>query len=365
MKRTCILVFAIIFLFFSCKSTIGAFKKKATSAGDYALNFLLKEKIPGMSISVSKKDTLIWSQGFGYSNIKNKTKASPKTTQYRLASISKPISAFALAILVDKNELEFDASIYKYLPNYPKKKYDFTIRQIGGHTSGIRSYKGNEFLSNKKLSITEGLDIFKDDPLLFKPQSDYNYSTYSWVLLSEVVQKIAQTPFNNYVENVIFNPLNMASTTLDVADSIMPNRTKFYKKTNAGKIVSGSDVNNEYKVAGGGFLSTSEDLIKFGNEVIHPKLISETTLKELITPQILESGKSTYYGIGFSIGKSKNKTLVYSHSGSGVGASTLLLIYPEEEVVISILTNLSNVPIFDLGKTLESIFLDKKQKKLL
>ena len=358
MRKTSILIFALVLFVFSCKSTFGTFKKSPTSPKDYALNFLLKEKIPGMSISVSKKGTLIWSQGFGYSDIQNKIKVSPKTTQFRIASISKPISALALATLVDKNKLEFDASIYEYLPNYPEKEYDLTIRQIGGHTAGIRSYKGNEFLLNEKLSITEGLDIFKDAPLLFKPQSDYNYSTYNWVLLSEVVQKIAQTPFINYVEKVIFNPLNMASTTLDVSDSIIPNRTQFYSKTKAGNIVLGSDVSNEYKVAEGGFISTSEDLIKFGNEVIYPKLISETSLKELITPQILESGKSTFYGIGFSIGKTKNNAAIYSHSGSGIGASTLLLIYPEEEVVISILTNLSRLPIFDLGKTLETIFLD-------
>ena len=358
MRKTGILIFAIALFVFSCKSSIGTFKKNPTSPKDYAFNFLNKENIPGMSISVSKKGTLIWSQGFGYSDLQNKTKVSPKTTQFRIASISKPISAMALATLVDKNKLEFDASIYKYLPDYPTKEYDFTIRQIGGHTSGIRGYKGNEFFLNEKLSITEGLDIFKDDPLLFKPQSDYNYSTYNWVLLSEVVQEIAQTPFSNYVEKVIFNPLKMTSTTLDVSDSIFPNRTKFYRKTKAGQIVLGTDVSNEYKVAGGGFLSTSEDLIKFGNEVIYPKLISETALKELIKPQILESGKITYYGIGFSIGETKTNTPVYSHSGSSIGASTLLLIYPKEEVVISILTNLSNVPIYDLGKTLESIFLN-------
>ncbi len=358
MKKTGIILFVLIHLLFSCKSTVGTFKNNPTSPKDFASNFLIKEKIPGMSISVSKKGTLIWSQGFGYSDIQNKTKVSSTKTQFRIASISKPISAVALATLVDKNELDFDSSIYTYLPNYPKKQYDFTIRQIGGHTAGIRHYKGTEFLLNKKMSITEGLNIFKHDSLLFKPQSGYKYSTYDWNLLSEIIQKVAQTPFNDYVQKVLFKPLNMASTTLDVSDSIMPNRTKFYIKTDADKIILGPEVSNEYKVAGGGFLSTSEDLIKFGNEIISPQIISETSLKELVKPQILESGKSTHYGIGFSVGKTKNKTPVYSHSGGGVGATTLLLIYPEEEVVIAILTNLSSVPIFDLGKSLESVFLD-------
>lgn len=358
MKRITILLFILVHLLISCKSTVSTVKNNPTSPKDYALNFLIKEQVPGMTISVSKNDTIIWSQGFGYSNIENKTKVLPKTTQFRIASISKPISAVALATLVDKNELDFDSSIYTYLPDYPKKHYDFTVRQVGGHTAGIRHYRRNEFLLNKKMTITEGLNIFKYDTLLFKPQSDYKYSTYGWNLLSEVIQTVAKTPFNDYVENVIFSPLNMASTTLDVSDSIIPNRTKFYIKTKANKIILGPNVNNEYKVAGGGFLSTSEDLIKFGNEIISPKLISETTLKELVKPQVLESGKSTYYGIGFSLGETKNKTPKYSHSGGGVGATTLLLIYPQEHVVISILTNLSQVPINDIGKQLETIFIN-------
>lgn len=358
MKKTGIILFVLVHILFSCKSTVGTFKNNPTSPKDFAFNFLIKEKIPGMSISVSKRGTPIWSQGFGYSDIQKKTRVSPTTTQFRIASISKPISAAALATLVDKNKLDFDSSIYTYLPNYPKKQYDFTIRQVGGHTAGIRHYKGTEFLLNKKMSITEGLNIFKEDSLLFKPLSNYKYSTYDWNLLSEIIQKVAQTPFNDYVQNVLFKPLKMASTTLDVSDSIMPNRTKFYIKTNANKIVLGPEVSNEYKVAGGGFLSTSEDLIKFGNEIIYPQIISETSLKELVKPQILESGKSTHYGIGFGIGETKNRTSKYSHSGGGVGATTLLLIYPEEEVVISILTNLSRVPIYDIGNQLESIFLD-------
>jgi len=358
MKKTIGLLSILVLLLSSCKSTVASFKSNPKTPKDYIANFILKEKIPGMAVSVSKKGSLIWSQGFGYSNIRNKTKVSSQTTQFRIASISKPISAVALATLVDMNKLNFDSSLHNYLPDYPKRQYDFTIRQIGGHTAGIRHYKDDEFLLNEKMTITEGLNIFKNDSLLFKPQTDYKYSTYGWNLLSEVIQTTTKTPFDVYTYNILFKPLKMNNTLLDYCDSILPNRTQFYRKTEKNNVVLSSEVCNEFKAAGGGFLSTSEDLIKFGNEIITPKIISEASLKELIRPQILDSGKSTYYGIGFSIGETKNKTPKYSHSGSGVGASTLLLIYPEEEMVISILTNLSNIPIYDIGNQLEAIFLD-------
>ena len=139
-------------------------------AREIASTFLTSQHIPGMSISVSKNNELIWSEGFGYSDIATKTKVDPSKTQFRLASISKPITAVGLAILADRNQLNFDESLYTYMPNYPKKEYDYSIRQIGGHLAGIRHYKGQEFISNKKMSIKEGLGIFKNDPLIHPPR---------------------------------------------------------------------------------------------------------------------------------------------------------------------------------------------------
>ena len=328
------------------------------TAREISSTFLKNESIPGLSISVSKNNKLIWSEGFGYSDINTKKKVDPNTTQFRLASISKPITAVGLAILVDRNLLNFDESLYRYLPKYPKKKYDFSIRQVGGHLAGIRHYKGREFISSKKMTITQGLNIFKNDRLIHKPGSKYRYSTYGWNLLSAVIEEITKKDFTEFMTEELFAPLKMQHTMLDLSDQRMPNRTKFYRKTNQNKIVHSPKVSNEHKVAGGGFIATSEDLVRFGNEVIDPKIITNDSLKELLTAQKTNEGKSTNYGIGFGIGTSVKNTPIFSHSGGGAGATTLLLIYPEEKVVIAIVTNLSQVPIRGFGKKLETLFLD-------
>ena len=279
-------------------------------------------------------------------------------TQFRIASISKSLTAAALAKLMDDGLLDLDKSVYTYVPNFPKKKHDFTVRQAGGHIAGIRHYNGSEFILNKKMNIVEGLDIFKDSELKFKPGTDYSYSTYGWNLLSVAVQNASKTEFNAYMNATIFNPLGMKNTALDLSDQDMPNRTLFYYKTKAGSLVLGPEVSNEHKVAGGGFVSTSEDLIKFGNEIISPKILSKTSVSELVKEQILENGKGTGYGVGFGIGKTKNNTVIYSHSGGGIGATTLLLMYPEDGIVISIVTNMSGLPIRDFGDQLENVFID-------
>ncbi|MDY7396155.1 serine hydrolase domain-containing protein [Aureibaculum sp. 2210JD6-5] len=334
------------------------YQKEEDSASAIALRFLENEKIPGMAISISKHGELLYSKGFGVATIETETEVSPVITQFRIASISKSLSALAMAKLVDDDKLGFDKSIYTYLPDYPKKEYDFTVRQVAGHIAGIRHYKGKEFILNKPMTITEGLDIFKDDPLLSEPGTKYKYSTYGWNLLSAVVQKAAETPFTKYMEEIVFKPLHMSKTVLETSDKELPFKTGYYRKTNQGKITLGPEVNNEFKAAGGGFLSTSEDLIRFGNEIINPTIIKKETVAELVKSQTTADDKKTNYGIGFVTDSSKKGTPRYSHSGGGIGATALLLMYPEEEIVIVILTNLSDLKIKDFGSELEAVFLN-------
>ena len=332
-------------------------QEKIDNAKIVAEKFLKDQQIPGMAISVSIEGKTIWSEGFGYADLLTKRKVDPNNTQFRIASISKTLTAFAMAKLSDDKKLDFDASLYTYVPDFPKKRYDFTLRQVAGHISGIRHYNGSEFLINKKMSIVEGLDIFKNDTLLFKPGTKYKYSTYGWNLLSVVVQNASEKDFNNYMKNSVFTPLQMNNTSLGFSDKDMPNRTAFYVKQN-GQIMIAPKVSNEFKAAGGGFVSTSEDLLLFGNEIIKPSIVSKNIIKDMVTPLQISNGKSTKYGIGIGVTNVKNNTLRYSHSGGGMGATSYLLIYPEKEMVISILTNLSGVGIRKIVNELEDVFIE-------
>ena len=328
--------------------------EKTRIAKKKAKRFLRKQGIAGMAISVSKNGELIWSEGFGYAARKPKVKIKPNETLFRIASISKSITGVILAKLMDDRMIDLDSSIYTYLPDYPKKKYDFTVRQLAGHLAGIRSYKDNEFALNKKMSITEGINLFKNDSLLFEPSTQFLYNSFGYVLLSEVMQKAAKKDFYKLAQDSVLNPLGLQNTLLDASDIDMPNRTSFYKS----KRVLSVPVANEYKLAGGGFLSTSEDIVKFGRELIDPKIISKESLAEITTSQTFKSGNFTGYGIGFSIDKTKNNTPKYYHTGGGVGASTILMIFPKEDIVICVLTNRTGVKMDEFGLELQEVFVN-------
>jgi CubicO group peptidase (beta-lactamase class C family) len=351
-----VLLFLLLFFtsFVFSQSYITAESKKIKTARKIAKKFLRKEKIAGMSISVSQNGQLIWSEGFGFASRKPKVKVKPDETLFRIASISKSITALTLAKLIEDDIIDLDESIYTYLPDYPKKKYDFTVRELAGHLAGIRSYKDHEFTLNKKLTISEGVDLFKNDALLFEPSTQFFYNTFGYVLLSDIMQKASGLDFVSLANKLVIAPLQMANTMLDASNINIPNKTAFFKN----KRNLSTPVSNEYKVAGGGFLSTSEDLITFGQEVILPTLISEQSLLEIITSQKLKSGNITGYGIGFSIDNTKNNTPKYYHTGGGVGASTILSIYPNENITICILTNTSSKTVQPLEKDLEFIFID-------
>ena len=356
MKKLAYFLFGITVFISSCNTAQNRYQEKINKATELATQFLKAQQIPGMAISVSHKGEIIWSEGFGFSDLKTAKKVVPNATQFRVASISKTLTALAMSKLVDDNKLNFNGSLYDYVPDFPKKKYDFTIKQIAGHVAGVRHYNRNEFLMNKKMSIVEGLDIFKNDPLLFKPGTNYKYSTYGWNLLSVVVQNASGEDYIDYMSNAVFSPLKMNQTSLGFSDKEMPNRTSFYVKQN-GKVVIAPKVSNEFKAAGGGFVSTTEDLILFGNQFIKPTIASKKVISEMVTPLQTSKGKKTNYGIGIGVVKLKNNVVRYAHSGGGMGATAFLLIYPEKEIVISILTNLSGVNIRKLVGELEGVFI--------
>ncbi len=357
MKKAAFILFGITVFISSCTTAQNPYQQKNDTATALSTQFLKDQQIPGMAISVSHKGKMIWSKGFGYADVKTKKEVRPNTTQFRVASISKTLTALAMAKLVDAKKLNFNGSLYDYIPDFPKKKYDFTVKQIAGHIAGIRHYKGMEFLMNKKMSIVEGLDIFKNDSLLFKPGTNYKYSTYGWNLLSVVVQNASGEDYIEYMSKAVFAPLRMNETSLGFSDKEMPNRTSFYVKQH-GKVRIAPQVSNEFKAAGGGFVSTTEDLLLFGNEMINPKTISKEVLAEMVTPLQTSTGKKTNYGIGIGVVKLKNNTIRYAHSGGGMGATAFLLIYPEKDMVIAILTNLSGVNIRKLVGELEGVFIE-------
>jgi CubicO group peptidase (beta-lactamase class C family) len=303
---------------------------------------LLARGIPGLAIAVAVDGRVVFAEGFGYADLEQRVPAWP-ATRFRIGSISKPLTAVALMQLVEQRRIDLDAPVQKYVRSFPDKGARITARLLAGHLAGIRHYKDDEFLSAKHYdSIVDGLEIFADDPLIAPPGTKYSYSTYGFNLLSAVIESASGETFLDYMQRHLFDALGLVHTSADENRLLIDQRSRFYSRAKDGRIENAPYVDNSYKWAGGGFLSTSEDIVRFGSALLHPGFLTADSLKLLFSPQKTIAGEDIGYGIGWSIQKSQSGRRMYQHSGGSVGGSCQLIVYPETRVVVALLTNLGD-----------------------
>lgn len=322
---------------------------------DALLNNLINDKkIPGLAISVIMDGKLILQKGYGYADLESKIPVDARRTVFRIASVSKPIAATALAHMVDEGLINLDASFYDYVPYYPKKEWDFSIRQLASHTAGIRGYQGTEYGLNKPYSIKESITIFKDDDLLFEPGTNYLYSSYDWVLISLAMEEASGIPFETYVQNKVLTPLKMTTTFTERQK--ISRKAKFYSKNRLG-FREAIPVNSFFKLAGGGYLSTSVDIIKFGQAYLENKVLNKEVITPFLSSETINENK-TYYGLGWQVSEDEKGRPYHGHVGNGVGSYSNFFIYPEQQMVFSILINCTNPQVQDELNTIIAVILD-------
>jgi len=325
----------------------------------HAHGILLKAaaKAPGVSAAVAVDGKVVWSEAQGYADMAAKIPVTA-ATRFRIGSISKPLTAAGLVLLVERGLVDLDAPVQKYVPDFPvKPEGTITTRLAAGHLAGIRHYRGSETSLNRSFgSVHDGLKLFENDPLLAPPGTKYNYSTYGWSLVSAVMESASKHDFLEYMDAEVFKPLGMTHTRPDRAGAMDPERTRFYKKQADGKIVEEEPIDPSYKWAGGGFLSTPEDLLRFGSALLRADFLKDESRRLLFTSQHTADGKPTGYGIGWFVRKDKEGHTFYYHTGSQQGATAMILIQPDERLVVALLGNLTQADILGEGKEIVDAF---------
>lgn len=300
--------------------------------------------IPGLSVAVGRGPEVLWSEGFGLADLTHGTPVTP-LTKFRVGSVSKPITAAAMGVLMEAGALDLDAPVQRYVPSFPEKRWPVTTRQLAGHLAGVRHYRGMENLSAVRYpTVLSGLAIFQDDSLIAEPGTRYAYSSYGWNLISAVVEGASGEPFLPYMDRTVFEPLGMRRTLAGHTDSIIPHRTRFYVlDEDDGRVINAPFVDNSYKWAGGGFLSTPEDLVAFAAAHIDGSgFLTDETLAALFTSQRLRSGEETGYGIGWRTAANEHGETVVSHTGGSVGGTTVLTLNRDTGLIVAIVANLSS-----------------------
>lgn len=318
----------------------------AVDSGRAALSRLRDaEEIPGLSVAVIVDGRVVWSEGMGYADLENRVPATP-LTRFRIGSISKPVTAEAVGLLVEQGKLDLDLPVQTYVPDYPRQRWPITTRQVGGHLAGIRHYgPPTEMLSSRHYAdVRSALSIFENDSLRSEPGTRYLYSTYGFNLVSAVVEGASGEPFLDYMTSRVFDPLGMRSIVAEHVDSLLTWRARFYERGEDRRVTNAPYVDQSNKWAGGGFVSNSEDIARFGWAHVAGGILEPETIALLTTSQRVRGGEPTGYGIGWSSGIDGAGRRWFGHTGSSVGGRAVLLVYPEQRVVVAALANLGQAP---------------------
>ncbi len=306
--------------------------------------YISQHHVPGLSVAVIDRGRVVLTGGYGLADVENNVPASADTV-YRIASISKSITATAAMELVEAGKLDLDSPIQKYCPDLPKKPWPITTRELLSHQSGIRDYRNDEESINTRhyASIKEALTQFANDPLEFEPGTKMQYTSYGYIVLGCVIEGASGTSYDHYMHQAVFGPAQMPATRLDDVFAIVPHRAHGYRVTAAGEWQNSIFVDVSNKPPGSGINSSARDMGNFVVALYSTHLVSKLTLTQMLTPEKTVDGKPTIYGLGFFVGGPIDKyrgLQEAGHGGEQQGFSSVLYLLPERGFGVVILSNL-------------------------
>jgi serine beta-lactamase-like protein LACTB len=318
--------------------------------------FMAKERVPGLSAALVLDKKLVWTKGFGFADLENEVPAKAETV-YRLASISKMLTATAVLQLVEQGKLDLAAPIQQYCKDFPEKAWPITMRDLLCHQSGIRHYKLPETRSTEHYpELKASLDQFKNDPLLFEPGTKYSYTTYGYCVVGCIVEDVSEMSFTDYMQKNVFDPAGMKTIQKDDPFKLIKWRAQGYRKPMDPKapMVNSWMVDVTNKVPGGGFSSTAADLAKFAIAIMDRKLLKQETLDRMWTDQTTKDGKATGAGFGSFFVK-RGETRVIFHTGGQPRVSTILGLEPSRGYALALMCNLERAPLENLAMMIANL----------
>lgn len=329
------------------------------------INEMNDEDMVGTSIGIIKDGEVVYLKGYGWEDQELGIPASVNT-MYRIASISKTFAATAALQLWEMDSLELTDSVRQYVPEYPvKPQGTMEVQHILANESGIQHYlqvnnydwvARDYYIINHPddLDPIASIDVFKNQPILFAPGSQFNYTTFGFNLVAAVVERAGGAPFEDQVRTRISDVADMPFFQVALR-GMRPfyNQAAGYRKS-SGKVIRDKGGNADYtdvswKVGGGGWICTVRDLTHFMKAYVNRDLISSATIDTMLANHSPSNG--TNYGFGIISTMVNGDTVAY-HDGAQAWCRTLIYFSPENKSGVAVMTNNRNTNPYPLAQTI-------------
>jgi CubicO group peptidase (beta-lactamase class C family) len=310
------------------------------------------KKVPSVVIAIAKNGQIIYEQAFGNADERKAIKATVRTP-YQLASASKPFTATAIMMLYERGLIHIDSPITRYVPGLILSKANLnfatpTVRQLLNHTAGLGTYFDIGY-SDENFPFDNFDEACKRyGTIFFNPGTVCEYSNLGYGLLDRIIANVSGTSFPRFMETELFQPLQLGDTYVGgPMDGLNYSASKY----NSDGTELPNVLNN---TAGAGNIYASvHDLVRFGMFHLGEKRIGKAILSKTLMHVMSDFkdehtlytvNKDSFYGLGWYNQTSNNSSPVVWHEGGMPGASSILKLFPNEKVVIAVITNTYNYP---------------------
>jgi len=309
------------------------------------------------AVLVAKDGQPLLRESFGLANREWNIPNAPDT-KFRLASITKSFTATVILQLEEAGRLSVDDPIANYYESAPAAWEDITVKHLLNHTSGIPSYTAIpgffENMSGTDLTPREIIELTQDEPLHFAPGAEYEYNNTGYVLLGYTIEKISGQSYGDYVQDHVFDPLEMRNSGYDDNDTIVPQRAYGYARRPNGELENAAYVAMSLPHAGGSLYSTVDDLLIWDQALYAERLIGSVSSSAMFT----DYGHN--YGFGSDVSEAFGHRLL-GHNGFMPGFQTAFTRYPDDNLTVVLLANIELSPSFQIGLELAGLYFGADQ----
>ena len=342
--------------------------------------FVDHHTLAGAVTLVANKDKFLDVATVGFADITAK-KPMRADALFWIASMSKPITAAALMILVDEGKVNVNDPVEKYLPEFKdqmvvaeqdkdhvvlrRPKHPITVKNVLSHTSGLPFKSGIEQPTLDLFPLRARVLSYAMSPLQFEPDSKYQYSNAGINTAGRIIEVVSGMPYEKFLDERLFKPLGMRDTTFwptssqirRIAKSYRPNKEKTgLEETIVAQLQYPLNDPVRQPMPAGGLFSTAQDVGRFGQMVLgggvfnEKRILSEEAVKQMTSVQTGDLPQG--YGFGFSVEKKPDGTF-----GHGGAYATQLRIDPHQQLVMVLMVqHTGGFPNGDEGKKINPTF---------
>lgn len=286
-------------------------------------------------ILIARHGKIILSKGYGMADYEFSIPNTPPV-RFRIASLTKPFTAIGVMKLQEQGKLTLEAPISSYLKDCPTEWSNITIYHLLTHTSGLPDLFGEM----KAVPVEQTAGEFervvagaKNKPLKNRPGEAFEYSNFGYCVLGYIIEKASGDLYATFLDKNIVRPLRMTGTLYDDPRPIIKNRASGYIRRD-GQLVN-DKLSDPAGYSAGGILSTAGDLLLLDRALYSSELLSKESLDQMFT------AFKNDYGYGWKVTTQFDRK-VFNHTGGTHGFSSHIARYPDEKLLIVVLSNIEN-----------------------